>query len=1002
MQRYSDYTQGRIRQLVRQIGGRIYDATQPVQDLEVAGPTDRISYSAAQELKDFHPARLGEQFGPHWATFWFRGKIEVPKAWKGSRVDLLWDSQSEATLWIDGRSVQGLNMTHGDRPDAILLDSAHGGETLSFQIEMACNTKFGNAPFVGPPRPVPVISPFYLKRCEIGRFNPEAWEIYFDALTLIGLYDELARDGDVSEKNWAGFLLSELNRFCNSFNLDDESSWPEAKPILRELYRNTNGTRQLEISAIGHAHIDTAWLWPLAETHRKCERSFSTATTYMRDYPEYRFACSQAYQYQVIKNRNPDLYNRIKQRIQSGQWIVVGGTWIEPDCNIPSGESLCRQFLVGQRYFEREFGIQCKEFWNPDVFGYNGQLPQIMQLAGITRFLTQKLSWNRFNRPRHGTFIWQGIDGSEVLAHFPPADTYNAMMSGPEGHIAWLRANAKQFKDHDRAHHGAMLFGYGDGGGGPTKDMLETLRRCADLQGLPRIQQRSSDEFFEFIEKDLSDRALQVGELYFEYHRGTYTSQALVKRNNRKAENLLHDLEFLATALAPAGSYPRRQINQLWEVLLLNQFHDILPGSSIREVYEESAAQFRNLLADGERLIESVAKPGKSLVNTIGFRRSEVCEVDGKLRFGTAGPFSGAINAKPTGGRATIVRSDDGFVLSNDRLIARFNSTGELTSLVFRPSGRETLASPGNVLEIYDDQPNDFDAWDVDPFHLETVRPAGAAHVCSIVRDDPLRVEIRFEYRIGKNSSMTQNVRLDVDSPRLEFHCEVDWREDQKFLKVAFPINVRCMEATYEMQFGNVRRPTHFNTSYDLARFEVPLHKWFDLSEHGFGCAILSESKYGGSTLGNTMRLSLLRSPQSPDPTCDRGRHHFSWALMPYSHGWRDAGVVAEAYRFNFPLRSVANAPAESFATIDDPNLVIDSIKRAEDSDAVILRMYECHGARGNAKLQVAGRFSSATLSNILEKPIGPSEVITAGQPIQIPYSPYKIITLKLAAEPKE
>jgi alpha-mannosidase len=996
VQRYTDYTQGRIRQVVRRLSAKIYEQHIPIHDLRVAGPTDRISYAAAQDLNDFRPAKLGDQFGPYWATFWFRANVEVPVAWKGSRVDLLWDTQSEATLWIDGKSAQGLNMTSGDRPDAILLDCARGGETLSFQIEMACNSKFGKAPFVGPPPPEPVISPFHLRRCEIARFNPRAWEIYFDALTLIGLYDELARDGDVSEKSWAGLLLAELNRFCNEFEPDDETTWSAGEAILRSLYRNRNGTRQLEISAIGHAHIDTAWLWPLAETYRKCERTFSTATTYMRDYPEFRFACSQAYQYSVIKDRNPDLYSRIRQRIESGQWIVVGGTWIEPDCNIPSGESLCRQFLVGQRYFDREFGVRCKEFWNPDVFGYNGQLPQIMRLAGIKRFLTQKLSWNRFNKPRHGTFIWQGIDGSEVLAHFPPADSYNAMMSGPEGHLAWLRANIAQFKDHDRAHRGAMLFGYGDGGGGPTKDMLETLRRCADLQGLPRIQQRSSDEIFELIEKDLTDPPLQTGELYFEYHRGTYTSQALIKRNNRKAENLLHDLEFLATAMKPAPKYPRKQINQLWEVLLLNQFHDILPGSSIKEVYDDSAEQFRNFFAEGERLIESIAGNGKTPVNTIGFSRREVCEHEGKLRFISAAPFSAAAAAKPTGGRATVARKDGGFVLSNQHLIARFESTGIMSSLVHRASGRETLAGNGNVFETYDDRPNDFDAWDVDPFHLETCKPGDGAHSASVACDDPLRVEVRFEFKVGKRSSIEQIVWLDVESPRLEFHCKVNWHEDQTFLKVAFPINVRSMNATYEMQFGNVERPTHFNTSFDLARYEVPLHKWFDLSEHGFGCAILGESKYGGSTLGNTMRLSLLRAPQSPDPTCDRGQHYFAWALMPHSSGWRDAGVVAEAFRFNFPLRQLGNAPTESFASVDDPNLVVDSIKRAEDSDAVILRLYECHGARGSARLNLAGRFSMATLCNILEEPNGPSQPIVAGQPLHIAYGPYQIISLKI------
>lgn len=995
MQRYPEYTQQRIRHVVRYLADKIYSQTIKIGDLVVAGPTDRISYDDAQKLNAFHPAKPGDQFGPLWSTFWFRGNVEVPADWKGSRVDLLWDSQSEATLWVGGKSVQGLNMTHGDRPDAILLDIAKGGEKLSVQIEMACNTKFGFSNMAGAPRVEPLLSPYYLKRCEIGRFDPMVWDIYYDALTLIGLYDELAKDNDIAEKNWAGQLLAELNRFCNAIDLDDYATWKEAGAILKPLFKAHNGTRQLEISAIGHAHIDTAWLWPLAETHRKCERSFSTATTYMRDYPEYRFSCSQAYQYDVIRKRNPDLYERIKKTVKSGQWIIVGGTWIEPDCNIPSGEALCRQFLVGQRYFEREFGVRCKEFWNPDVFGYNGQLPQIMQLAGIKRFLTQKLSWNRFNRPIHGTFVWQGIDGSEVLAHFPPADTYNAMMSGAEKNIEWLRANVKLFKDHDRASQGVMLFGYGDGGGGPTKDMLETLRRTEDLQGLPRFKQRSSDEFFALIEKDLTDRPLQVGELYFEYHRGTYTSQALVKKNNRKGENLLHDLELLSVITPSAGDV-RPQINALWEVLLLNQFHDILPGSSIKEVYDDSAAQFREFFRDGEQLAEKIAGRGGHLLNTIGVSRSEVVEQGGKLQFVSAQPFAAATTSKPLGKRVTVEKKGDQILLANGHLAAMFDAKGRLQSLIHKPSGRETMAGPGNVFETYDDRPNDFDAWDADPFHLETRKESGGATSATIATDEPLRCEIRFEHKIGKKSTLVQTVRLDADAVRLEFHTNVEWQEHLTFLKVAFPINARSMNATYEMQFGNVERPTHYNNPYDLAKYEVPLHRWFDLSEFGFGAAILTESKYGGSTFGNTMRLSLLRSPQAPDPTCDRGSHSFSYAILPHAGGWREGGVVAEAMRFNNPLRSVTTTPAGSFAIVDSPNLIIDTIKRAEDSDATIVRLYECHGARGTAKLTLNRSFAAATPVNVLEEPLGDA-IATNGSTIAINYEPYKIISLKLS-----
>lgn len=993
MLRHADYTKERIRQLAERLCECIYPQRIAAAELRVAGPTQRLSYAQAQELREFAPATIGDRFGPAWATHWFRASFQVPHEWKGSRVDLLWDSGSEATLWIDGKSVQGLNMTQGDRPDAVLLDRARGGERLGLQIEMACNGKFGaSASGSGSSN---LHSPDYgytLRRCEIARFDPRAWDIYFDILTLHDLYQELIRDGDVSERSWAGLLLSELNRVCNTIDVADDRTWPEARQILQDLYRHTNPSRQFELSAIGHAHIDTAWLWPLAETHRKCERTFSTATTYMRDYPEYRFSCSQAYQYAAIKQRNPDLYERIRQAVKRGQWIIVGGTWIEPDCNIPSGESLCRQFLFGQRFFQREFGVRCKEFWNPDVFGYNGQLPQIMRLSGISRFLTQKLSWNRFNKPQHHTFTWQGIDGSEVLAHFPPADSYNAMMDQPGWtHVTWMRSNTKLYKDHDRAHHGMMLYGFGDGGGGPTKPMLETLRRARDLQGLPRTEQRSSEEFFELLEKDLTDRPLQVGELYFEYHRGTYTSQAQVKRNNRKAEILLHDLEFLAAA--SGKPYPREAINKLWEVLLLNQFHDILPGSSIREVYEDSAAQFRELFDEGERLIESVAGRGKTLVNTTGFHREEVVQREGRLQFVRAEPYASA-HAADAGDVVKVQQNPGGFVLSNKHLVATFKSGGQLISLLHRATGRETLAGEGNIFETYDDKPTSFDAWDIDPFHLETRKLASPAHAAKIALSDPLRAEVIFEQKIGQRSTLKQTVRLDAGSRRLEFHCEVDWQETQVLLKVAFPVNVRSMNATYEMQFGHVERPTHYNNSFDLARYEVPFHKWFDLSEHGFGCAILSDCKYGGSTFGSTMRISLLRAPLSPDPTCDRGRHSFAWALLPHAGGWRESRVVAEAFAFNIPLRAVANAPAHSFISTDDPNLVIDTIKRCEDGDAVLVRLYECHGGRGTARLKVMSRCARATFCNLLEE--DGNDARLNGGTLETTYSPHQIISIKL------
>lgn len=995
MLKHPHYTRSRIHQLVQRIAGKIYDERLAVTDLSVAGPVDRIPFAEAQKLTGFQPVKVGHSFGPLWATYWFRGRATVPGSWNGSRVDLLWDSQSEATLWLDGRSAQGLNMTAGDRPDAILMDRCEGGEAVSFQVEMACNVKFG-APngietgFRG------TATPFTLRRCEIARFDPQAWDLYWDIYVLAQLESELAKTN--SDGSWGGLLLAELNRFCNEFDLDDRATWDKSRPILRALHEHRNASRTMELSVIGHAHIDTAWLWPLAEAHRKCERTFSTATTYMRDYREYRFACSQAYQYATIRQRNPDLYARIRQCVARGQFVPVGGTWIEPDCNIPSGEALCRQFLVGQRFFEREFGRRCGEFWNPDVFGYNGQLPQIMRQAGITRFLTQKLSWNRFNKPHHHTFVWRGIDGSEVLTHFPPSDTYNAFAPGGDrNEITWLRQNLLNYRDHDRSHEAIMLYGFGDGGGGPTKGMLEVLRRVADLQGLPRTTQRSSDEFFQRLERDITDRPVVVGELYFEYHRGTYTSQALVKRNNRRGEQLMHDLEFLATAAAlgrRGHAYPKPALDDLWATLLLNQFHDILPGSSIREVYEDSARQFDEFFERGRALLRDAAGNGSTWINTIGCPRAEVVEHEGRLEFVEADPFA-AGRVSSTKEAVRFTEETGRLTIENETLRAVLNAGGRLVSLIHKPDGRESLAAEGNVFEMYDDQPTEYDAWDVDPFHLETGRVCPPAHRWEVVRRDPLRVEIRFEHAISATSRLAQIVRLDAGARRLEFHCEADWNESHKFLKVAFPVRVRSMNATYEMQFGHVERPTHYNTLYDLARYEVPMHRWFDVSEHGFGVAILNDCKYGGSTFDHVMRLSLLRAPKMPDPTCDIGAHRFAWAVLPHAGTWRDAGVVAEAARFNHALLPGGPTPwSGSFARVDDPNLVLDTIKRAEDSDAVVLRFYECHGARGTAHVRLAHPCREAVRCNVLEDEFG--ALACEDGSFTLEYLPHQVLSVKV------
>ena len=942
MIRHLQYTRERLAQMSQRLREAAYTATIPVEELIVAGPVDRISYADARALA-YRPAAVGQRLGPLWATYWFRVAATVPQAWEGRRVDLLWASRAESTLWIDGRAVQGL---HGTEPhqrfDATIVPSARGGERVELAVELACNGLFGR---LDPPPE--------LERCELALADEDAWRTYFDFEVLRAL-----EASDTLEPGFGGHVRSELNRFCN-----------ERDPaIVTALYEHRNATRVHEMIAIGHAHIDTAWLWPLAETQRKLVRTFASQTRYMDEYEEFRFACSQAQQYAWIKEREPDLWGRIVTKVRGGQFVPVGGSWIEPDCNLPSGESLLRQFVHGQRFFEDELGVRCREFWSPDAFGYCGQLPQLLRLCGISRFLTQKLSWNRFNRPDAHTFVWQGVDGSEVLAHYPPADNYNSDVSVDE--VLFAR---REFKNHDSSGTSLLVYGFGDGGGGPTRAMLERLRRMRDLEGLPRVRSATSDEFFSALEAEDAERPVVVGELYFEYHRGVYTSQAFVKRGNRVCEQLLHDAEFLGAA---RGDYPRAELDRLWKLLLLQQFHDILPGSSIGLVYDDARRDFAEL----ESSLHELIGDGDALVNTVGVARREV--VDAVF-----------VEAPPYGDAVEVAADDEvrveGLTLENRLLRVVLAADGSVMSVVDKATGRETLAAPGNRLELYEDRPVKFDAWDIDPSHLETRRDCEPAHSCEVVSAGPLRADIAFDRRIGEASALRQVVRLDAGARRVEFHTTVDWQEEHTLLKVAFPLAIRASGATYEMPFGYAERPTHFSTSFDRARYEVPGHRFADLSEHGFGAAVLTDSKYGYSCHGSELRVSLLRAPRSPDPDADRGRHEFSYALLPHANGWREAGVLAEATRFNAPLRRTASIGA-SFASTDDPNLVLDTIKLAERSDVLVLRLYEAHGARGTARVRIA--CARARFANALEEPL--DEATVEGGAIVVPYLPHQVLTL--------
>jgi alpha-mannosidase len=1010
MLKHPNITKDRFNRFARELKDLLYPDIAPLPKLSVFAAPGRITYAEALKGK-YRPAKEGDTFGPGWSTHWFRIDYAIPSAWKGREVLLHFDSSSEGCVWRDGVPIQGLTgmadyYTGPEviRPYFTLTPSAKGGERGTLYVEVAINSLFGlslDAISGGKPQKDNL---GHLRHARLVTRDRAVWDLLWDFITIKEMAQRLPADGPHQ-----GHAMTVANKIANAVTLGDAKTYPAGRTLAKKFFAAHNGDRNHHVSAIGHAHIDSAWLWPLAETMRKCYRTFATAVRMMDDYPEYKFSCSQAQQLAWIKVQQPALYAKIKAKVKTGQFVLVGGSWIEPDCNIPSGESLVRQFLVGQRFFKKEFGSICREFWNPDVFGYSGALPQIMRGAGIRFFLTQKLSWNQFNKPTSSTFLWEGIDGSSVLTHFPPSDTYNAICTVEE-----VLKHYTNFKDKERANESYMLFGFGDGGGGPTEEMLERLRRLKDLPGLPDVTIRTSQDFFKRCEDDITDPLVWKGELYFELHRGTYTTHAANKRDNRRSEEALHDVEFLASLafLLKGARYPQAEINKLWETVLLNQFHDIIPGSSINEVYKDSAKDYAQVLEAAAKLRDTTAAkflpaetkkgPHVLALNTLSWPRREVAELPGGGLCFVEAPACGYAVAKPriaTEHPVSLHKSASGFTLENSLVRGKFDAQGRLTHFLDKRYDRECIESgaKGNQFVLFEDKPQYWDAWDVDIYHLEKRRNAGVVKKTTLVEFGPLRVSVELEIEISPKCSLTQRISLCAESPRLDFEARVTWRETDQFLKVEFPLALRSEFATYEIQFGHVRRPTHFNTTWDVARFEVSAHRWADLSEPNFGVALLNDSKYGYACHGNVLRLSLLRAPKSPDAFADMGEHRFRYALFPHEDGPQLGGVIPEAAAFNQPLR-VSSTPAapqsKSFFGVDNPAVVLDTVKKAEDSGELIVRLYESHGAHQTTTLSVSHLLKKAVKVDLLETEQKPLR--TAKNKIRLSLRPFELLTLKL------
>ncbi|XP_030586783.1 alpha-mannosidase 2C1 [Archocentrus centrarchus] len=988
--------------------GRLYGDSCPLESIGFFLSAKRITFTEASK-QSFDPYEVGSTFGPTWWTCWFKVTLKIPESWREKEVHLLWESDGEAMVWRDGQPVQGLTK-EGEKTSYILSDCLKDEEphSLTLFVEMACNGLFGagQGSMIAAPDPN---RKFSVQKAELVTFSRDVRVLLTDFEMLVDIVKEL---GEEDQRGYqALFTVNEMVNLCDPC---DPSSFAKVHNLANTFFSQRNGDSQHTVYAMGHCHIDSAWLWPYEETIRKCGRSWVTVIRLMEKNPEFVFTCSQAQQFEWVKSWYPGLFSSIQQYVKKGQFIPVGGTWVEMDGNLPSGESMVRQFLQGQRFFNKEFGMQCKEFWLPDTFGYSAQLPQIMQGCGISSFLTQKLSWNLVNTFPHNTFFWEGLDGSKVLTHFPPGNSYGMM-----GKIEDLVNTVKNNKDKGRANHSAVLFGFGDGGGGPTQLMLDRLRLVEDTNGLPKVQMSTPDKLFTQLQADSALLCTWTGELFLEMHNGTYTTQAQIKRGNRQCETLLHDIEIassLALCHGKAFPYPAEKLQELWRLLLLNQFHDVIPGSCIEMVVEDALKYYEDIRSSGAVLLrkacETLVPNGSSVAvfNSLPWERLEVIQTqDGSDKAGLALVRASSIGVSPVEDTPPVtpvsvtVQADGTVLMENGLLKTVINKNGTLASLYLISANRESVSDGccGNQFVMFDDVPLYWDAWDVMDYHLQTRKPVvEVVQPVRVVSSGGLRGSVSFTLRISDKSTVTQEIVVDAMCPYIKFNTEVKWAESHKFLKVEFPVRVRSPNATYEIQFGHLQRPTHRNTSWDWARYEVWGHKWADLSEHNFGVSLLNDCKYGYSVHKNTMTLSLLRAPKAPDATADMGTHHFTYAIMPHTGSFQEASVIQCAYNLNFPLRLLQCSPETvpwSAFSVSSQAVILETVKQAEDKGgALVVRLYESFGSSVTATLSTTLPVREAWLCDLLEKqdPSHPLQVTSKG--IALDFSPFQIVSLLL------
>ncbi len=1013
----------------------------------VAPATAPMTPPPSNDDSSWQPLQVGQMDGVEHGTTWLRAALLIPEAMQGQPVvmQLYWNTtpqdwgllRVEATAFLDGVAIGGFDWRH---QVLLLPDFAHDGQPHLFALQIYTHL------------------PLVFEGLVLRQRHHHIWQLFHLMKTSLNVALTLDKNAVTSHT-----LLHHLNTAYALLNLREglysECFSTSAREALRylqtHLTADLNSGNRPHVVVSGHAHLDVAWLWPYWRTRQKIAHTVTNVLALMDRYPYYYYSQSQPQLLQWLKEDLPAVYARVKERVTEGRFEPVGAMWVEADCNLTSGESLVRQILHGTRFTQQEFGITPALIWLPDVFGYSAALPQIMRGCNIPTFMTTKISWNQFNRMPCDTFRWRGIDGSEVLTHFITAPdahpdnvtyyTYNGPLE-PSGIIGtWLN-----YRQQDINNNLLYLCGWGDGGGGPTEGQLERVPPMADVPDFPTVQMGRVTEYFEALYEHVWENPrlpTWVGELYLEYHRGTYTSQAHVKQANRQSELLYREAELL-NAWASLYGMPSQQehLNEGWRLLLLNQFHDVLPGSSIAEVYDDVRRIYTQIRAIGEQqrdkaiavLRQQLAYTANEhlLLNTLPWERTDPIVLpptdavsgesiqlatawDGEpclLLDGLSLPScsatilpSNAIQQSLTEYQPCRATQDDTSIfLSNDYYELTFDADGEITRLYDKRAALDVLAAgqTGNQLIAFEDRPMKFDAWDIDIYYEEKPYPVRAITSMRVIENGPVRATIEI-VRPFLSSRISQRISLWRTSPRIDFATEIDWHEHQILLKSAFPVAINATRATYEIQFGSVERPTHRNTSWDLARFEVCAHRWADLSEGGYGVSLLNDCKYGYDIHNNIMRLTLLKSGVYPDSTADQGLHRFTYSLLPHTGDWRDAQTVRHAYELNVPVLSVEGegehlssqpstspSPAISFLRTDCDHIVVETVKPAEDGNGLIVRLYEAHNQRGRASLFFATPITSATECNLLEDPV--TEAIYHENTLTFSVRPFEIKTFRV------